>query len=239
MAQSATKERALPGIEPFLEKPTLEPPLRWDRWHIMLKLAIMAKEGISIDILLEDPPDKFILPPEPIYEDNVENSTSQSERDRRIRNEQLKNSWLNRCQKIDFVETLCGEKPWKYCHNKATYFRKLIKETRTAKNALEIAMNIEMGTQNQLKISGISSQTTSNEISNTTVNNVQGSWNRSRPSTNQFVKPTICPNCGYGWSASHRQNCPARGKNCKNCVIANTSQKFVENLNTHINRNPE
>ena len=52
MAQSATKERALLGIEPFWEKSTLEPPLRWDRWQIMLKLAIMAKECISIDTLL-------------------------------------------------------------------------------------------------------------------------------------------------------------------------------------------
>ena len=55
MAQSATKERALLGIKPFWEKPTLEPHLRWDRWQIMLKLAILAKEGISINILLEDP----------------------------------------------------------------------------------------------------------------------------------------------------------------------------------------
>ena len=38
---------------------------------------------------------------------------------------------------------------------------------------------------------------------------------------NNLVKPTIYPNCGYGWSAAHRQNCPARGKNCKNCGIAN------------------
>ena len=56
----------------------------------MLKLAIMAKEGISIDILLDDPPDKVTLPPEPIYEEDVQNSTAQSERDRRTRNEQLK-----------------------------------------------------------------------------------------------------------------------------------------------------
>ena len=56
MAQSATKECALFGIEPFWGKPALEPPLRWDRWQIIMKLAIMAKEGISIDILLEDPP---------------------------------------------------------------------------------------------------------------------------------------------------------------------------------------
>ena len=82
MAQSATKELALLGIEPFWEKPTLEPPLRWDGWQITLKLAIMAKEGISIDILLGDPPDKVTLPPEPIYKIDVENSTAQSERDR-------------------------------------------------------------------------------------------------------------------------------------------------------------
>ena len=65
MAQSATKERALLGIEPFWNKPTLEPPLRWDRWQIMLKLAIMAKEGISIDTLLDDPPDKVTYPQNP------------------------------------------------------------------------------------------------------------------------------------------------------------------------------
>ena len=79
----------------------------------------MAKEGIPINILLEGPPDKVILPPELIYEDNAENSTSQSERDRRMRNEQLKNSWLNRCQKIQFVGILCVEKSWNYCDNKA------------------------------------------------------------------------------------------------------------------------
>ena len=287
----------------------------------MLKLAIMAKEGISIDILLGDPPDKVILPPEPICEADVENSTAQSERDRRIRNEQLKNSWLNHCQKIELVDILCGEKSWKYCDNKAislTYLslgmegrrifgsqepkiqidrvttkalwesldrvftkqrnitfdrytfltrkqmkgepvekfydclrelslncdlgsheesiirdvfiasmqdgeiqRELLKETRTAKKALEIAMNIEMGIQNRLKISGSPASTTTNEITSQTINNVQGSWNRSRASTNQFVKPTICPICGYGWSPFHRQKCPARGRNCKNCGIAN------------------
>ena len=116
MAQSATKKRALLGIEPFWDKPTLEPPLQWDRWQIMLKLAVLAKEGISIDILLKDLPEK--VSPDPIYEDNVESSTSQGERDRRIRNEQLKNSWLNRCHKRELVGILCGEKPWKYCDTK-------------------------------------------------------------------------------------------------------------------------
>ena len=119
MAQSAVKERALLGIKPFWEKPTLETPLRLDRWQIMLKLAILAKEGISIDTLREDPPDKVTFPPEPIYEDNVEYSTTQSERDRKTRNDQLKNAWLNGCQKIELAEILCGDTPWKFSDNKA------------------------------------------------------------------------------------------------------------------------
>ena len=119
MAQLAVIERALLGIGPFWEKPTLEPPLRWDRRQIMLKVAILAKEDISNDTLREDPPDKVTLPPKPIYEDNAENSTSQSEIGRKTRNEQLKNASLNRCQKIELVSILCGDKPWKYCDNKA------------------------------------------------------------------------------------------------------------------------
>ena len=94
--------------------------------------------------------------------------------------------------------------------------RELLKETRTAKKALEVAMNIEMGIQNQLKISGTAIYQTTNDITSSSINNIQGPWNRSRPSTSQLVKPTICPNCGHGWSAAHRQNCPARGMNCKN-----------------------
>ena len=97
--------------------------------------------------------------------------------------------------------------------------RELLKETREPKKALEVAISIETGIQTQLKISGTSTTNSTNEVHS--INNVQGSWNRKRPSTNQFVKPTICPNCGYGWTPSHRQNCPAGGKICKNCGISN------------------
>ena len=119
MAQSAVKERALLGIEPFWERPTLEPPLRWERLQIMLKLASLAKEGISIDTLRKNPPDKVTIPPEPIYEANVEKITAQSERDSKFQNEQLKNSLLNRCHKIEQAAILCGDKPGKLCDNKA------------------------------------------------------------------------------------------------------------------------
>ena len=102
--------------------------------------------------------------------------------------------------------------------------KELLKETRTAKKALEVAMNLEMGIQKPIEKNP--TPTTTNEILSQSINNVQGSWNRSRAPTNQFVKPTICPNCGYGWTPSHRQNCPARGKTCKNCGIANHFAKI-------------
>ena len=103
------------------------------------------------------------------------------------------------------------------------------------KKALEISMIIEMGLQNLLKISGISTQSTTNKITSATVNNVQGSWNRTRSSTNHFVKPTICSNCGYGWSQSHRQNCTARGKNCG---IANRFAKVCRKSKTQYKPKP-
>ena len=93
MAQSAARERALLGIEPFWEKPTLEPLL--------------------------DPPINVTLPPEPIYEADVENSTTLSETDSKTRNEHLKNAWLNRCQKTELAGILCGDRLWKFCDKKA------------------------------------------------------------------------------------------------------------------------
>ena len=50
------------------------------------KLGILEKEGISIDILREAPPDKVTFPTDPIYEDDVDNSTAQNGRDRKMRN---------------------------------------------------------------------------------------------------------------------------------------------------------
>ena len=62
MAKSATKEQGFLGIETFWEQPTLEPPLRWERWRINLKQANLANEDILIDILREAPLDKVIFP---------------------------------------------------------------------------------------------------------------------------------------------------------------------------------
>ena len=64
MAQSATKDsgKSPLGIQPFWEKATLEPPIRWEYLRIQLKLAIFAREGIELDLLLVDPPEHVLLP---------------------------------------------------------------------------------------------------------------------------------------------------------------------------------
>ena len=60
----------------------------------------------------------------------------------------------------------------------------LLKETRTAKKALELAINIEVGIQNQFKISGKGAYTVSNQIANPSINSIQNSWNRTKSTTN-------------------------------------------------------
>ena len=105
--------------------------------------------------------------------------------------------------------------------------RELLKFARSNKKALEAAMNIEMGIQNQLKMSGTVVNSASNEVANMSINSIQKPGNRSRPSTSNFVNPTIYLNGGYGWSASHRQNCPARQKTAKIVELRIILQKYL------------
>ena len=151
MAQSAIKDSGNSplGIQPFWEKATLETPLRWEYWRTQLKLAILAREGIEVNLLLADPPE--VLPPEPPYEDAVENPTAQSERDRRTRNEQAKTAWKNHCQRIEAVGILCGDKPWKLCDRKeaSLMYLSLGTERRRVFNSKNSTVNLdEISTKN-------------------------------------------------------------------------------------------
>ena len=322
MAQSVTKDsgKSPLGIQPFWEKATQEPPIRWEYWRIQLKLAILAREGIEVDLLLVDPPEHVLLPPETAYEDAVDNPTAQSERDRRTRNEQAKTTWKNQCQRVIAVGILCGDKPWKLCDRKAsslmylslgmegrrvfnsknstvnletistkdlwdvlntTFIRihnitfdrylfltrkqqkgepiekfyghlkelsencdlgdkgdtiirdvfianiqnedvqkELLKETVDPEKALAMAINIEMGTLNQLKMNASKTE------SHSTVNQVQrmriaNATPFSNMNTTARKKPTTCHFCGSSWTSDHRNKCPARGKRCNNCGIEN------------------
>ena len=56
--------------------------------------------------------------------------------------------------------------------------RELLKETRSAKKALEVVINIEMGIQNKLMVSRTAAYTVSNQAANTSINSIQNSWKR-------------------------------------------------------------
>ena len=119
MAQSAAESKKTPlHVDAFWEKPNATPPLTWDKWTQQWKLALLAKEGIQLDNLLNDPPTAVTYPPEPIYEEPVENHTQATERDRKFRNQQLKVNWQNRCKKIE-ISILCGDKAWGICEQKS------------------------------------------------------------------------------------------------------------------------
>ena len=153
MAQSALKDsgKSPLGVQPFWEKATQEAPLRWEYWRTQLKLAILAREGIVVDLLLADPPEHVILPPEPAYEEAVENPTTQSERDRRTRNEQAKTACRNHCQRIEAVGILCGDKPWQLCDRKASSLMYLSLETegRRIYNSKNLIVDLdEISTKN-------------------------------------------------------------------------------------------
>ena len=110
MAQPATKRTHF-RIDPFWDKPTPDPPLRWEKLRVQYKLALLAKENI-LDTLLGPKSAMVELPLEPIYEETTVGASAQSERERNARNAQQKMNWQNKCQRLIEVGIICGDKPW-------------------------------------------------------------------------------------------------------------------------------
>ena len=108
---------------------------------------------------------------------------------------------------------------------------RITKKIRSAEKALEVAINIEIGIQNQLKMSGRAAHQTTNEVTNMSINNIQSSGNRSRPSTSNFFKTTMCSNCGYGWSATNHKITLLAEKTAKTVELQIVLQKYLERLN--------
>ena len=76
MSQSAVNSRKTPlRINAFREKPTITPPLAWDKWTQQWRLVLWVKEGIRLETSLNGPPQATTYPPEPVFEEPVENHT--------------------------------------------------------------------------------------------------------------------------------------------------------------------
>ena len=130
MAHSSTKGSALFARETFWERATIEPSLRWERCRIVLKLAILAKDGISIDILREATPDKVSFPPEPIYEETWTTALLKV-------NKIAKSKTHGSTHAKQLTAGIpCGNRPWKFCDRKAVSLKYLRHGILAPKNRL-------------------------------------------------------------------------------------------------------
>ena len=342
MAQSATKRTPL-GIDPFWDKPTPDPPLRWEKWRVQYKLALLAKENIILDMLLGPKPEMVELPLEPIYEQTIVGASAQSERERNARNAQQKMNWQNKCQRLIEIGIMCGDKPWSLADRKSvsllylsigiegrrilncknphimidtlstldfwkiveeafirprniTFDRhvflitkqlrgetvehfygklkelaencdfenkeealirdvfitnlidpeiqeELLKQTVEPRQALELAINMELGMRNQHQI-----QQHNKIVVPANVNAVQFNINPRRPywqnNKNNVAKQNnrstlFCSNCGGVWLPNHREKCIAKGKTCNNCGLLNHFAKVCRKQQKNINTKPQ
>ena len=102
--------------------------------------------------------------------------------------------------------------------------RELLHDTVDPERALSIAVNMEMGHQNQQRISS------NNGATGNTVNIIQ-SFNQFRGAGargNQPGRVAVnrasvgqCRGCSQAWTTTHRQVCPAMGKKCNHCGLLN------------------
>ena len=115
--------------------------------------------------------------------------------------------------------------------------RELLRDTVDPERALSIAVNMEMGHQNQQKISS------NNGATGNTVNVIR-SFNRFRGAGscgNQSGRVAAnrasigqCRGCGQAWTTTHHQVCPAMGKECNHCGLLNHFAKVCrKNLLIH------
>ena len=118
--------------------------------------------------------------------------------------------------------------------------RELLRDTVDPDRALTIAVNMEMGRQNQQRISSNNNYANGNAI------NAIQSFNRFRGANNRVDQSGIISfnrtangqyrGCGQNWTPTHRQVCPALGKKRNHCGLlnqfANVCRKKLNNTKT-------
>ena len=106
--------------------------------------------------------------------------------------------------------------------------RELLRHTVGPERALSIAGNMEMGHENQQRIS--SNNNNSNSATGSAINAIQsfsrfrGANTRGNQSSRTTLNPAAidqCRGCGQNWTPTHRQVCPARGKKFNQCGLLN------------------
>ena len=91
MAESVRESCKTPlSVGPFWERATSDSPIQWEKSRVQVKLKILARENLTLDTLLQTKTTHVRLQPKPKYEIAIEDAIEHTERDRQIRNNQLK-----------------------------------------------------------------------------------------------------------------------------------------------------
>ena len=106
----------------------------------------------------------------------------------------------------------------------------LLRDTIDPERAVSIAVNMEMGHQNQQRMSSNNMNANSNAI-----NAIQpfsrfcgANARTDQTSRNSFnrIANSHCRGCGQNWTPTNRQICPALCKTCHHCGLLNHSAKI-------------
>ena len=120
--------------------------------------------------------------------------------------------------------------------------KELLKQSVEPRQALELAINMELGMRYQHQI-----QQHNKIVVPANVNAVQFNNNSRRPywqNNNNVPKQNnrstlYCSNCGGVWLPNHREKCIAKGKTCNNCALLNHFAKVCRKQQKNINVKPQ
>ena len=113
--------------------------------------------------------------------------------------------------------------------------RELLRHTFYPERALSIAVNMEMGHQNQQRVSSNNNNSAAGSLVNAiqSFNRFRGAGARGNPSGRVAVNRAAigqCRGCGQVWTTT---GCPALGKKCNHCGLLNHFAKVCrKRLNT-------
>ena len=117
--------------------------------------------------------------------------------------------------------------------------KELLKQTVEPRQALELAINMELGMQNQHQIQQHNKIVVPAKVNAVQFNNNSRKpyWQNNNNVSKQNNRSTLyCSNCGGVWLPNHRERCIAKGKTCNNCGLVNhfakVCRKQLKNTNT-------
>ena len=117
----------------------------------------------------------------------------------------------------------------------------LLKQTVDPRQALELAINMELGMRNQHQIQQHNKMVVPANVNAVQIaNNSRNSyWQNTNNAPKQNNRSTLnCSNCGGMWLPNHREKCIVKGKTCNNCGLLNHFAK-VYRKQSNVNTKPQ